>query len=84
MKGEKVPETLLRLRKLMGLSEKEFKVARVGITNNSSTVEYIDPVANANVELYSFCAKNNLCIAVDHPDRKSRRAAQNSSIMIKT
>ncbi|KAG0675211.1 hypothetical protein C6P40_001857 [Pichia californica] len=84
VKGELLPETLLRLRKLMGLSEKEFKAARIGITNNHSTIEYLDPVANSNIELYSIFLKNNFIIVVDHPDRKSRRASQHSSIMIKS
>lgn len=83
IKGELLTETLTRLRKLLNLSEKEFKAARVGITNNSSSIEYLDPIANSNLELFPFLAKNTFSIVVDHPDRKSRRASQHSSIMIK-
>jgi ubiquitin carboxyl-terminal hydrolase 7 len=82
IKGELIPETLERLRKLLGLSEKEFKVARIGLTNFSNPIDYIDPVTHANVELFSECSRN-VAIVVDHPDRKSRRASQHSSIMIK-
>ena len=83
VKGELLPETLIRLRKLMGLSEKEFKFARVGITNNSSGIEYLDPIANSALELFAILTKSNCSLVLAHPDRKSRRASQHSSIMIK-
>lgn len=83
VKGELLPETLVRLRKLMGLSEKEFKFARIGITNNSSGIEYLDPIANSTLELFAILSKSNCSLVLDHPDRKSRRASQHSSIMIK-
>lgn len=82
---ETFPATMERLRKLLGLSEKEFKCARIGVTTHGG-VEYIDPIENTNTELFSYFSKVNhhgYCLVIDHPDRKSRRASQHSSIMIK-
>lgn len=82
VKDELLPETFSRLQKLLGLSEKEFKCARIGLTNFSGAVEYLDPTNQSKFELFSMISRN-ICIVVDHPDRKSRRASQHSSIMIK-
>lgn len=83
VKGEILTATLARLRKLLGLSEKEFKYARIGVTNHLSNIEYLDPVVNSNLELYAIFVKNEFNLVIDHPDRKARRASQHSSIMIK-
>lgn len=82
IKNERIPETYSRVRKLLGLSEKEFKFTRVGITNGSS-VEYMDPVSNPAFDFYTCFCKGNYGLVVEHPDRRARGSAQHSSIVIK-
>jgi ubiquitin carboxyl-terminal hydrolase 7 len=82
VRNELVPETLMRLRKLLGLSEKEFKCARIGICG-ANGVEYLDPQMNDKVELFNLFTKGNYQLVIDHPDRKLRHASLQSSITIK-
>lgn len=84
VKGEKLPETYVRLHKLLGLSGKEFNSARIGITN-SSVVEFIDknnPASNS-IELFNYFENGKYMLVIDHLDRKGRRSSHHSSIMIR-
>ena len=80
VRGEKFPDTMLRLRKLLGLSDKEFKCAKFGISGTS--FQYFDKV-ESDTELFQIFERKDYKLFIDHPDRKSRRASHQSSITIK-
>lgn len=81
IKNEPYESFKARLQKILGISDKEFNAARIGITNMSYT-EYFDVSDTNKLDLYSLFGKNSLYLAIDHPDR-SRRVSHASSIMIK-
>lgn len=81
VKGENFVDSMSRLRKLLGLSENEFKYAKIAISYGQNT-EYLDIGGNSTFELFSLYKRSNFALVVDHPDRKSRHGSYQSSIKI--
>ncbi|TID26192.1 hypothetical protein CANINC_002819 [Pichia inconspicua] len=81
VKGEKLVDSMSRLRKLLGLSENEFKHTKIALSNRQN-IDYLDIAANPTLELFDVYKKAKFSLVVDHPDRKSRHGSYQSSIKI--
>lgn len=79
IKGESFTDMSIRLKQILGLSEKEFKNVHIGVANDIR-VEYFDP--KKPVEPFSVF-QDGYSMVLNHPDRNARRGSFQSSIVIK-
>ncbi|KAK6465021.1 ubiquitin carboxyl-terminal hydrolase [Scheffersomyces coipomensis] len=70
---EKFGETKERLRKKLGLGIQAFEKIRFALADNQDKGAYID---NDDMNLFDEIGKAPLTLALDHPDRSSRRQGQ--------
>lgn len=79
IKGESFANMSVRLKRLLGLSEKEFRNVHVGVSNDTR-IEYFDP--KKNTEPFAVFQEGNSMV-LNHPDRNARRGSFQSTIVIK-
>lgn len=79
IKNESLNDMCIRLRKLLGLSEKEFKIVHIGVAHDSN-IEYLD--LRKPLDAFGIF-EEGYAMALNHPDRNARRGSTQSSIYIK-
>lgn len=79
VKGESFSDMSVRLKQMLGLSEKEYKNVHIGVANDTK-IEYFDP--KKSIEPFSVF-EDGYSIVLNHPDRNARRGSFQSSIFIK-